>query len=103
MVKRRLAADRYVLAAGQQLQGQRSYRIEAYVASGAFAAGYRAVDERGQAFFVKEYLPPQWPGERAEVRRMYDQECDVLRRIGNYELTPRFHDAFETSGFMYLV
>jgi serine/threonine protein kinase len=103
MLKRRLVGDRYVLAPGQQLRGERAYRIDARVAGGAFSIGYRGRGEQGEACFIKEFLPPLFPSERAELRRIFEQECDVLRRIGTYELCPRLWDAFESCGFGYLV
>src|SRR3712207_3537603 len=45
MLKRRLVHDRYLLALGQTLRGEQTYRVEAYLGGGAFAAGYRARDE----------------------------------------------------------
>jgi len=103
MFKRRLVGDRYLLAAGEHLRGERTYTIEAPLGGGAFAAGYRAREEASGACFVKEFLPARLPSEREEIRRIFAQECDVLRRLGNYELCPRLRDAFETSGFQYLV
>jgi hypothetical protein len=103
MLKRRLAGDRHVLAPGQQLRGEQTYRIETQQAGGAFSVGYRARNEQGEACFVKEYLPPLFPSERVELGRIFEQECDVLRRIGSYELCPRLWDAFQTCGFAYLV
>ena len=94
MLKRRLVGDRYVLAPGQQLRGEQSYRIEAQLAGGAFSVGYRGHDEQGQACFIKEFLPPFFPSERVELRRIFAQECDVLQRIGSYELCPRLWEAF---------
>jgi serine/threonine protein kinase len=103
MLKRRLVGDRYLLPPGEQLRGDRPYSIEAQLGGGSFSAGYRARGEGGQTCFVKEFLPPRFPSEREEIRRIFAQECDVLRRIGNYELCPRLWEAFETCGFQYLV
>src|SRR5205807_1323886 len=69
----------------------------------AYSVGYRARDAAGRQYFVKEYLPAQRPSERQEVEQIFSQECDVLRRIGNYELCPRFWDAFGTCGYHYLI
>ncbi|HEU4752809.1 MAG TPA: protein kinase, partial [Armatimonadota bacterium] len=52
---------------------------------------------------IKEYFPPQRPSQAAELVRVYATERDVVRRIGNYELIPRFWDAFQHEGYSYLV
>jgi serine/threonine protein kinase len=103
MLKRRLVGDTYLLAPAQRLRGEQEYQIEAHLAGGAFSAGYLARAEDGSQCFIKEYLPALRPGERAELEHIFRQECDVLRRIGSYELCPRFWDAFESCGFRYLV
>src|SRR5436190_3880134 len=103
MLKRQLSADRYVLAPGQELRGERVYRVEEVVGGGAFSVAYRAVDDQGRVCFVKEYPPPRLPRERAEIEQMVSQECDVMRRLGNYELCPRFYDTFTTCGLKYVV
>src|SRR5438132_6322522 len=103
MLKRQLSTDRYVLALGQQLRGERLYRVEEVVGGGAFSVAYRAVDDQGRVCFVKEYLPPRLPRERAEIEYMVRQECDVMRRLGSYELCPRFYDAFTACGLNYVI
>lgn len=103
MPKRIRLEDRYLLAPGAWLEGKERIQIQGFLARGAFAAAYRAVNERGEVCFVKEYFPASRPSEAAELDRVYATERDVVRRIGNYELIPRFWDAFSYEGFNYLI
>src|SRR4051812_9582061 len=103
MPKRSRVGETYLLAAGERLPGKESYRIQAYLGQGAFAAAYRAATEKGDVCFIKEYFPASRPSEAPELIRVYSTERDVVRRIGNYELVPRFWDAFEHEGYSYLV
>src|SRR5688572_15427823 len=103
MPKRRRVGERYLLAPGERLPGKESYQVQNYLGQGAFGAAYRAVNEKGEVCFLKEYFPPSLPSEAAELVRMYATERDVVRRIGNYELIPRFWDAFQFEGYSYLV
>lgn len=103
MPRRRRVEGTYLLAAGERLSGSTHYCVEGHIGSGAFAAAYRARDDHGETCFIKEYFPPERPSRKAELTQVYARERDVVRRIGNYELTPRFRDAFEQEGFHYLV
>ena len=103
MPKRVRAGERYLLAPGEWLPGKERYQNRGFLGQGAFAAAYRAVNSRGEVCFIKEYFPPGRPSEAAELARVYGTERDVVRRIGNYELIPRFWDAFEHEGYRYLV
>ncbi|MFN3653166.1 MAG: serine/threonine protein kinase [Armatimonadota bacterium] len=103
MPKRVRTGEHYLLAPGESLPGKEQYRIEAYLGQGAFAAAYRAVNEAGDTCFIKEYFPAGRPSEAPELARVYATERDVVRRLGNYELIPRFRDAFQYEGFSYLV
>jgi len=103
MPKRCRAGERYLLAPGEWLPGKERYKIEHFVGQGAFGAAYKATTERGEVCFVKEWLPPTRPSEAAELARVYGTERDIVRRIGNYELAPRFWDAFEHEGYFYLI
>src|SRR5262245_8601930 len=103
MLKRRLVGDRYLIPPGQELRGQQTYRIESCVGGGAFSSGYRARAEDGRACFIKEFLPPPRPSERDEYQRVFEQEVDVMRRIGSYELVPLLWEAFSQYGFRYIV
>jgi hypothetical protein len=103
MPKRLRRETDFVLAPGEWIPGKQRYRIERFVGRGSFAAAYQARTEVGEICFVKEYLPPSRPGARAEIQRMYATERDVVRRIGQYELIPRFWDAFTHAGYHYLI
>jgi hypothetical protein len=103
MPKRSRVGERYLLASGEWLPGKERYQVQNYLGQGAFAAAYRVANEKGEVCFVKEYFPPSRPSEAAEIARVYGTERDVVRRIGNYEMVPRFWDAFEHEGFYYLV
>lgn len=103
MPKRCRAGESYFLAPGEWLPGRERYQIQSFLGQGGFGAAYRAISERGEDCFVKEWLPPRMPSEMDELVRIYAKERDVVRRIGNYELVPRFRDAFENEGFVYLV
>jgi hypothetical protein len=103
MPKRCRVGEKYLLAQGEWLHGKERYQIRSYLGQGAFAAAYQAANERGEVCFIKEYFPPQRPSQAAELVRVYATERDVVRRIGNYELIPRFWDAFQFEGFSYLV
>jgi serine/threonine-protein kinase len=104
MPKRRRIGERYLLAPRERLPGrQHTFEIQNFIGQGGFAAAYRAVTADGQPCFIKEYFPPSRPSEAAELGRVYGTERDVVRRIGNYELIPRFWDAFSYEGFHYLV
>lgn len=92
-----------MLAPGEQIPGKELYAISGYLGQGAFAAAYRAANPAGDICFIKEYFPPARPSAAEEVRHVYATERDVVRRIGNYELCPRFWDAFEHEGYNYLV
>ncbi len=103
MPKRVRVGETYLLAPGESLPGKERYQIQHYVGQGAFAAAYRATDEKGDVCFIKEYFPADRPSRATEIARVYATERDVVRRIGNYEMIPRFRDAMEHEGFSYLV
>jgi hypothetical protein len=103
MPKRVRSGEIYLLAPGETLPGKELYRVDGFLGQGSFAAAYRAVDPRGEYCFVKEYFPARRPSAAAELARVYATERDVVRRIGNYELIPRFRDAFQYEGYSYLV
>ena len=103
MQRRVRVDDQWVLARGQKVHGPRWFRVEEYLARGAFAAAYRATDADGEEFFLKEYLPPEHPNQRPERTAMYRQERRVLMRVSGHELCPTLHAAFSDSGFDYLV
>src|SRR5713226_7999308 len=103
MQKRVRVDDNWVLARGQKVHGPRWFRVEEYLGRGAFAAAYRASDADGEEFFLKEYLPPEHPGQVSERLAMYRQERRVLVRVSGHELCPTLHAAFPDSGFDYLV
>jgi serine/threonine-protein kinase len=103
MPKRCRADERYLLASGEWLPGKERYQVHNFLGQGAFAAAYRATTERGEVCFIKEYFPASRPSELPELQRVYATERDVVRRIGNYELIPRFWDAFEYEGYSYLI
>lgn len=103
MPKRTRANERYLLAPGEWLPGKEGYQIQRFLGQGAFAAAYQARNEKGEICFIKEYFPPTRPSEAAELTRVYATERDVVRRIGSYELIPKFWDAFVHEGYSYLV
>jgi hypothetical protein len=103
MPKRVRSGEQYLLAPGEWLPGKEQYQIQNFLGQGAFAAAYRAHNERGEVCFVKEYFPATRPSQVSELTRVYATERDVVRRIGNYELIPRFWDAFQHEGYSYLV
>lgn len=103
MPKRIRVGERYLLAPGEWLSGKEPFQVQQYLGQGAFGAAYRAVNEKAEPCFLKEYFPPSRPSEGAELTRMYATERDVVRRIGNYELVPRFWDAFQHEGYSYLI
>lgn len=103
MPKRSRSGERYLLTPGEVLPGKERYRIEAFLGEGAFAAAYKAVTEAGEVCFIKEYFPASRPSQAEELARVYATEREVVRRIGNYELIPKFWDAFEHEGYSYLV
>src|SRR5687768_12706341 len=103
MPKRVRSGEQYLLAPGEQLPGKERYHIQNFLGQGAFAAAYRALNDRGEVCFIKEYFPAARPSQVPELTRVYATERDVVRRIGNYELIPRFWDAFQHEGYSYLV
>src|SRR5215208_1989884 len=103
MQKRVRVDDNWVLARGQKVHGPRWFRVEEHLGRGAFAAAYRVTDADGEEYFLKEYLPPEHPAQRAERTAMYRQERRVLMRVSGHELCPTLHAAFSDSGFDYLV
>ena len=104
MPKRARSGETYLLAPGEWIPGGKDrYQVRQYLGQGAFAAAYRAVNEKGEICFIKEYFPPARPSQAAELARVYATERDVIRRIGNYELIPRFWDAMEHEGYSYIV
>ena len=103
MPKRVRSGEQYLLAPGEQLPGKERYHIQNFLGQGAFAAAYRALNDRGDVCFIKEYFPAARPSQVPELTRVYATERDVVRRIGNYELIPRFWDAFQHEGYSYLV
>jgi tRNA A-37 threonylcarbamoyl transferase component Bud32 len=103
MQKRVRVDDNWVLARGQKVHGPRWFRVEEYLGRGAFAAAYRVTDADGEEYFLKEYLPPAHPSQRAERQAMYRQERRILMRVSGHELCPTLHAAFSDCGFDYLV
>ena len=103
MPKRSRVGETYLLAPGEWLPGKERYQIQGFLGQGAFAAAYRAQNEQGEVCFIKEYFPAARPSQVPELVRVYATERDVVRRIGNYELVPRFWDAFLHEGYSYLV
>ncbi len=103
MQKRVRVDDNWVLARGQKVHGPRWFRVEEYLGRGAFAAAYRATDADGEEYFLKEYLPPEHPGQHLERRAVYRQERRVLMRVSGHELCPTLHAAFAECGCDYLV
>jgi tRNA A-37 threonylcarbamoyl transferase component Bud32 len=103
MQKRVRVDENWVLARGQKVHGPRWFRVEEYLGRGAFAAAYRVSDADGEEYFLKEYLPPEHPGQLAERRAMYRQERRVLMRVSGHELCPTLHAAFSDCGADYLV
>lgn len=103
MQKRVRVDDNWVLARAQKVHGPRWFRVEEYLGRGAFAAAYRVTDADGEEFFLKEYLPPEQPGQLPERLAMYRQERRVLMRVSGHELCPTLHAAFSDCGSHYLV
>lgn len=103
MPKRLRHGEQYLLATGEWLPGKTRYQIHSFLGQGAFGAAYKATDEKGQICFIKEFFPADRPSRTPELQRVYATERDVVRRIGNYELIPRFWDAFFYEGYSYLV
>ncbi len=103
MPKRIRVGENYLLAPGEYVTGKERYQVEQFVGTGSFAAAYKAHNEKGEECFVKEYFPPKRPSQADELMRVYATERDVVRRIGNYELIPRFWDAFQQEGFAYMI
>src|ERR1051326_7532073 len=89
--------DIWVLARGQTVEGPRWFRVEEHLGRGAFAAAYRATDEAGEEYFLKEYLPPDRPRQVPERLAMYRQERRILMRVSHHELCPTLHAAFADS------
>src|SRR5213593_4437691 len=103
MQKRVRVDDNWVLARGQRVHGPRPFRVEEYLGRGAFAAAYRVTEANGEEYFLKEYLPPEHPGQAGERAAMHRQERRVLMRVSGHELCPSLHAAFSDCGFDYLV
>ncbi len=103
MPKRSRVAERYLLAPGEWLPGKDRVQVVTFLGEGSFAAAYKAANEHGEVCFIKEYFPPTRPSEATELAAVYAKERDVVRRIGNHELIPRYWDAFEHEGYRYLV
>jgi len=103
MPKRIRVEERYLLAPGEVLPGKEAYTIQNYVGQGAFGAAYRATNPKGEVCFIKEFFPASRPSQVPELTRIYATERDVVRRIGNYELIPRFWEAFQHEGYSYLI
>ena len=103
MAKRHRVNEIYQLAPGQVLHGESDYEIQRSLRRGSSALAYQAITPSGEPCFIKEYLPPDRPSLAEEVQHVYDSERDVLKRIGIYELCPRFWDDFSQDGYQYLV
>ncbi|MEB3186029.1 MAG: serine/threonine-protein kinase [bacterium] len=94
-------STRQSLKGGDLLQGR--YRIgERLVATGGFGALYVCEDlqEPGVPLVVKQLQHGR--GGRDKDRELFLREGELLRMMDHHAL-PRFHDAFERQGALYLV
>ena len=95
------ASTRQSLKGGELLQGR--YRIgERLVATGGFGAIYTCEDLQNPGFpLVLKQLQHGRQG-RDKDRELFLREGELLRMLSHHAL-PRFHDAFERQGSLYLV
>lgn len=100
---RRRYRDEIALAPGESIPESGRYRIERLIGGGAFAVVYLATRDDGVKVAVKEFRIPSDPRQKDDFQHLYEQEREVLRRMGSHPLVPDFLDDFHFDGRNYLV
>jgi len=103
MPTRRRYRDELVLAPGETIPDSGRYCIERLVGAGTFALVYLATREDGAKVAIKEFRIPSDPRQKRDYQHLYEQELQVLRRMGSHPLVPGHLDDFHFEEHSYLV
>ncbi|HUT74395.1 MAG TPA: serine/threonine-protein kinase [Armatimonadota bacterium] len=103
MPTRRRYRDELALTPGQALPESGRYRIERLIGGGTFALVYLATRDDGVKVALKEYRIPADPRQKGDFQHLYQQEREVLRRMGSHPLVPDYLDDFAFDDRAYLV
>jgi len=103
MPTRRRYRDEIGLAPDETIPESGRYRIEGLIGTGTFALVYLATRDDGVKVAIKEYRIPHDPRQKVDFQHLYEQEREVLQRMGSHPLAPDYLDAFTFDGHNYLV
>jgi predicted Ser/Thr protein kinase len=103
MPVRRRYREEIALAPGEHIPESGRYRIERLIGGGTFALVYLATRDDGATVAVKEFRIPTDPRQKEDFQHLYEQERDVLRRMGKEPGVPAYLDEFRFDGHNYLV
>ena len=103
MPTRRRYRDELALAPGETVPESGQYRIESIIGGGAFALVYRATRDNGVKVAIKEFRIPTDPRQKEDFQHLFEQEREVLQRMGSHPGVPGYLDTFQFDGRNYLV
>ncbi|UCH36368.1 MAG: serine/threonine protein kinase [Armatimonadota bacterium] len=103
MPTRRRYRDEIALAPGETIPESGRYRIERLIGSGTFALVYLAFRDDGAKVAIKEFRIPGDPRQKEDFQHLFEQEREVLRRMGSHPLVPDYLEDFQFDGRNYLL
>jgi tRNA A-37 threonylcarbamoyl transferase component Bud32 len=103
MPTRRRYRDEIGLAPGETIPEPGRYRIEDLIGAGAFALVYLAVRDDGVKVAIKEFRISADPRQKEDFQHLFEQEREVLQRMGSHPGVPGYLDQFQFDGRNYLV
>jgi tRNA A-37 threonylcarbamoyl transferase component Bud32 len=103
MPTRRRYRDEMALAPGETVPESGRYRIDNLIGGGAFALVYLATRDDGVKVAIKEFRIPTDPRQKEDFQHLFEQEREVLQRMGSHPGVPGYLDTFQFDGRNYLV
>jgi len=103
MPTRRRYRDEIALAPGETIPESGRYRVENLIGSGAFALVYLGARDDAVKVAIKEFRIPTDPRQKEDFQHLFEQERQVLQRMGSHPGVPGYLDEFQFDGRNYLV